>query len=91
MGGAATGQAALRHPPSAAAARASAPNNTGRSAPAKPNAAAPLIGFAPGGLEVTEKITKGQENGPLLRRTCLTVAAPPRKAPTPSGEVRLGS
>jgi hypothetical protein len=33
----------------------------------------------------------GHENGLLLRRTCLTVAAPPRKAPTPSGDVRLGS
>jgi hypothetical protein len=32
-----------------------------------------------------------RENGLLLRRTCLTVAAPPRKGATASGEVRLGS
>jgi hypothetical protein len=50
-----------------------------------------LTRFGPGGPEAAEKITKGQPNGPLLRRTCLTVAAPPRKAPTPSGEVRQGS
>jgi hypothetical protein len=50
-----------------------------------------LTGFAARLPVVAEKITKRQPNGPLLRRTCLTVAAPPRKAPTPSGEVRLGS
>jgi hypothetical protein len=32
-----------------------------------------------------------RENGLLLRRTCLTVASPPRKGATASGEVRPGS
>ena len=36
-------------------------------------------------------LVTGHKNGLLLRRTRLTVASPPRKAPTPSGAVRLGS
>lgn len=94
---AAAGQAALRYPsPAAAPAAVTAkhritPRVASRITPgnrftAPPRAAA--LSRALGGriLHVT-----GHENGLLLRRTCLTVAAPPRKAPTPSGDVRLGS
>ena len=100
MGGPAASQAALCHSPPATATTCPAPparkGSTARAsantnATAAPGATAPLIRFGPGGPEAAEKITKGQPNGPLLRRTCLTVAAPPRKAPTPSGEVRQGS
>jgi len=96
---AAAGQTALRHPSPATATTCPGPparkgSTTRASADtcAHTNATtAPLTRFGPGGQEAAEKITKRQQNGPLLRRTCLTVAAPPRKAPTPSGEVRQGS
>ena len=100
MGGPAAGQAAFRHPsPATATSRPATPARKGSTtrasagtrAPTTLGATAPLTRFGPGGQEAAEKITKGQPNGPLLRRTCLTVAAPPRKAPTPSGEVRQGS
>ncbi len=100
MGGPAAGQAAFRHPPPATAttcpdtpARKGSTTRAGArtTATTAPGATAPLIRFGSGGPEAAEKITKGQQNGPLLRRTCLTVAVPPRKAPTPSGEVRQGS
>ena len=100
MGGPAAGQAAFRHPPPATPTTcpgtpprkgSPTPTSAGTRAPTPPGATAPLIRFGPGGPEGAEKITKGQQKGPLLRRTCLTVAAPPRKAPTPSGEVRQGS
>ena len=100
MGGLAPGQTTLRHQaasatttrPAAAPIEYRAPpvchhtNNT-----AAPRAPTPLTGFAACLPEAAEKMTKGPQNSPLLRRTCLTVASPPRKAPTPSGEVRLGS
>ena len=100
MGGLAPGQTTLRHQAaSATTTRPAAPPIEYRAPPvchhsnntAAPRAPTPLTGFAARLPVVAEKITKRQPNGPLLRRTCLTVAAPPRKAPTPSGEVRLGS
>jgi hypothetical protein len=95
MGGPAAGQATFRHPSPATATTCPAPparkGSTTRASAHTNATTAPLTRFGPGGQEAAEKITKRQQNGPLLRRTCLTVAAPPRKAPTPSGEVRQGS
>lgn len=94
MGRAATGQAALRDSPPAAAASAPATADHGDTpgdAPSTRSAAAPGAAALAGILEGRLMLVTGRENGLLLRRTCLTVAAPPRKAPTPSGEVRLGS
>ena len=94
---AAAGQAALRHPSPAAA---GTPAQGWRHIPSSPSPSG-----APGkrlsaaadaaalnriqGRQVM--LVTGHKNGLLLRRTCLTVAAPPRKAPSPSGAVRLGS
>lgn len=94
MGGPAARQAALCDSPPATATRAAAPACAGSNTRTSPSTFAtttPLMRFGSGGPEAGEKITKWQQKGPLLRRTCLTVAAPPRKAPTPSGEVRQGS
>ena len=94
---AAAGQAALRHPPPAAttcAVKAEpgiTPSAAPRITPGHRFTAATGTTALKGAQGGRIMLVTGHENGLLLRRTCLTVAAPPRKAPTPSGAVRLGS
>ena len=97
MGSAAAGQAALRYPSPAAAPAAAAakhritPRVAFRITPGNRFTAPPRAAALSRALGWRIMHVTGHENGLLLRRTCLTVAAPPRKAPTPSGGVRLGS
>lgn len=94
---AAAGQAALRHPPPAAAPATTkaehgiTPHAAPRITPGHRFTAATRATALKGVQGGRIMLVTGHENGLLLRRTCLTVAAPPRKAPTPSGAVRLGS
>jgi len=99
---AATGQAAFRHSSPPAAPPSAATGEHGVSVSAPPGSAARVTtgnGFAAppraaalgGTLEERLMLVTLRENGLLLRRTCLTVAAPPRKGASASGEVRLGS
>jgi hypothetical protein len=106
VGSPAAGQAAIRHSspaapaPTAAAGEhwvspslpqrapsRSAPRVTPGNSSAAATRAAALSGTPVGQVMLVTL----RENGLLLRRTCLTVAAPPRKGATASGEVRLGS
>ena len=99
---AAAGQAALCHPsPTAAATSAAAGEHWVSLSASLSSAARVTLGnsFAAatraaalaGTPEEQLMLVTLRENGLLLRRTCLTVAAPPRKGATASGEVRPGS
>lgn len=94
MGCPAAGQAALCDSPPATAAKAEhriTPGVTSRITTGHRFTAATGTTALRGAQGGRIMLVTGHENGLLLRRTCLTVAAPPRKAPTPSGALCLGS